>query len=263
MSQKHRNAVDDSIRPFFFILVLLGGMLSVSSLRCETPSPDVILKRANEKYSAIRKEMESWQYTQSVKNWTEESPGEKSGQEEYLMKVRPRTQTSFKILGPEGKWIHGGTPDDDLAKRGRKYQKNMEMSTLTALMERFDFKGIGEEKKENQAAYKFHLTPKATFDPQTRVETVLKAAEGDLWVSLDDYSVIQVEGTLIKPTQVAWMFATVYDLKLVYKTIALPIGRVMSDFNLELTVEVVGTRSKRFRQVKMTDFKNNPGQDIW
>jgi len=198
-----------------------------------------------------------------VRNWIEKKPGEIEEEEVDQMKVRPRNESSFMILNPKGVWIHGGTPGDEMARKGRNIQRNLEIASLKTLMERFDFKGTGKEKKGEIEVYRFHLTPKPEFKPKSRVDKVMKEVEGDLWVDLRDYSIMGVEGKLMKATSVAWFFASIESLRFEYQTVVLPIGRAMGGFDLELKLKGIGGNSSRYRQVRMSDYRSNPGQDIW
>ncbi len=216
-----------------------------------------------EKDAAIHKELQSWEYLQEVKNWVEKKPGTPSDLEEFKVRVRPRNETSFMILNPQGMWIHGGTPDNDLAKKGRGIQRNIALASLDTLRQSFDFHGMGVEKRGTFECYRFHLTPKSDFKPKSRIDKVMKEVEADLWVDLQDYSVLEVNAVLGKPTQVAWLLATVQELHFSYQTMATSIGRVMAGFDLDLKLDAVSGKSVQYRRVRMSDFKNNPSQDIW
>ncbi len=262
IASKNRILSFTSIFSRVLFTVMVMAAFSCAEL-VEFPAPEIILKNVVEREASTRKALESWQYLQVVRNWIEKKPGEKGEIEEDQMKVRPRTESSFMILNPKGVWIHGGTPGDEEARKGRNIQRNLEIASLKTLLERFDFKGRGKEKKGEIEAYRFHLTPKSDFKPKSRIDKVMKEVEGELWVDLSDYSVMGVEGKLVKATSVAWLFATIESLRFEYQTDVLPIGRVMSGFDLELKVKGMGGSSTRYRQVRMSDYRSNPGQDIW
>lgn len=239
-----------------FLGVCLGGLVSQEN-------PGEILSRVVSQDQKIRQEIQSWQYQQSVKNWTVNASGKKTEVEEVLMMVRPRTESSFKILNPQKEWIHGGKPGDEWARKGRNIQRQLGLVSLQTLIDRFDFNPGGMEVKEGMNAYRFHLVPKVDFKPKSRIEKVMKEVEADLWVDLKDYSVIQVEAKLRKPVSVAWMFATIQELEFRYQTIDFPWGRAMSGFYLEMKLSTMGGKSMHHREVEMTKFENNPGQDLW
>ena len=246
-----------------FLLSLFLGIQFCCSEAVIIASPEEILKKVVEREASTRKSLESWQYDQSVRNWIEKKPGEKLDLEENQMKVRPRSDSSFMILNPKNLWIHGGTPDDEMARKGRNIQRNLEIASLKTLMEQFDFQGVGKEMKNEIEVYRFRLIPKPDFKAKSRIDKVMREVEGDLWVDLSDYSVLGVEGHLLKPISVAWLFATIETLRFEYQTIVLPIGRVMSGFDLDLKLKSIGGSSTRYRQVRMTGHQSNPGQDIW
>lgn len=246
-----------------FLLSLLWGIQFCCSEAVIVASPEEILKKVVEREASTRKSLESWQYNQSVRIWIEKKPGEKLDLEENQMKVRPRNESSFMILNPKGLWIHGGTPDDEMARKGRNIQRNLEIASLKTLMEQFDFQGVGKEIKSAIEVYHFQLIPKPDFKPKNRIDKVMKEVTGDLWVDLKDYSVLGVEGRLLKPISVAWLFATIETLRFEYQTTVLPIGRVMSGFDLDLKLKAIGGSSTRYRQVRMSEYQSNPGQDIW
>ena len=245
------------------LLSLLWGIQFCCSEAVTINSPEEILKKVVEREVSTRKSLESWQYNQSVRNWIEKKPGERLDLQENQMKVRPRNESSFMIINPKGLWIHGGTPDDEMARKGRNIQRNLEIASLKTLMEQFDFQGVGKEMKSEIEVYHFRLIPKPDFKPKSRIDKVMREVQGDLWVDLKDYSVLGVEGRLLKPISVAWLFATVESLRFEYQTIVLPIGRVMSGFDLDLKLKAMGGSSNRYRQVRMNEHQSNPGQDIW
>jgi hypothetical protein len=226
-------------------------------------SADQILQKMIEKDAATTRELQSCEYQQQVRFWTEKKPGVERDVEEMTMRVRPRNEASFMILNPQGVWIHGGTPGDDLAKKGRGVQRNIALASLETLRQCFQFEGVGLEKRGELEAYRFHLKPKPEFKPKSRIDKVMKEVEADLWVDLTDYSVIELNATLGKPMQVAWLFATVQELRFNYQTVVTPMGRVMSGFDLELKLDAVSGKSTQLRRVRMSDYKKNPGQDTW
>ncbi len=248
----------------FYFLISVGCVAQMGFSEIDPlPTPEVILKNVVERETATRKALESWQYHQVVRNWIEKKQGVKIDSEEDQMRVRPRSESSFMILNPLGEWIHGGTPDNEAARKGRNIQRNLEIASLNTLRERFDFKGVGKEKRGEIEVYRFRLISKSDFKPKNRIDKVMKEVEGDLWVDLSDYSVMGVEGRLLRSTSVAWLFATIETLRFEYQTQVLPIGRVMSGFDLDLKLKGMGGSSTRYRQVRMTEYQSNPGQDIW
>lgn len=246
----------------FTLLLLSVKLLPLFSFLFAENADDLIQKMIlkNEK---VGQELLQWQYSQHVLNKTEDLKGKEKDREEFKMIVRPRSETSFKILNPQGAWVHGGAPGDEWARKGRNIQRQLQMVSLKTLIEQFDFQSKGEEIKDGIQTHRFHLTPKPSFKPKTRIEKLMREVEGDLWVDLKTETVFKVEGILRKPVSVAWLLATVESMKFEYQTVSFPWGYGMSGFRLELLLNKLGGKSVHHREVQMSEFQLNVGQDLW
>ena len=72
--------------------------------------------------------------------------------------------------------------------------------------------------------YKIGFTPKPDMPYDNREEKVLNNVSGHIWASVQDYSLIKNEGSLMRPVSVAWFFATLREMEFHFDAMRMPNG---------------------------------------
>jgi hypothetical protein len=99
-----------------------------------------------------------------------------------------------------------------------------EAFNLLKVLDHFDYAMEGTEKINQVDCYKIRFTPKPDMPYHSREEKVTNAIAGHLWASVQDYSLVQNEGTLTHPVAVGWIFATLREMEFRYESQTLPNG---------------------------------------
>ena len=109
---------------------------------------------------------------------------------------------------------------------------------LHKLAPRFDMALLGEEPIRGVPCYVIGYRPKASQPPAaTREEKIISNLRGRFWMSKDDFSILQSEGTLVSPVTVA-LVASVHQLDFKYHSLTLPNGDTgPADFSVSLAVK--------------------------
>jgi len=98
------------------------------------------------------------------------------------------------------------TPEEQTA-RLRKDQENR--SFLRDVLEAFDFQLIGEEVVGGRRAYVLHATPHPGYHAHGKFGKMFSKVEGNLWVDMQDFGWIKVDGEVTQPFSMGLFVARV------------------------------------------------------
>ena len=98
------------------------------------------------------------------------------------------------------------TPEEQTA-RLRKDQENR--SFLRDVLEAFDFQLIGEEVVGGRRAYVLHATPHPGYHAHGKFGKMFSKVEGKLWVDMQDFGWIKVDGEVTQPFSMGLFVARV------------------------------------------------------
>jgi hypothetical protein len=103
-------------------------------------------------------------------------------------------------------------------------QSREEPFELLKIIDHYTYTLEGEETVNGVACYRIAFTPKPNLPYANREEKVLNNVSGHIWAAVSDYSVIRNEGALLRPVSVAWIFATLREMKFHFDSMPLPNG---------------------------------------
>ncbi len=246
--------------------VILFSVFCVAILfqvRASAQSVEELLARMKEQEQVISQGLRSLEYDQEVRSWQETPKGKRGDEEIWPMIVRPGNESSFRIRDKNGNWIHGGTPDHELAKEGRQYQRTQENVSLSSLMQRYDFKLAGEGEALGVSCWCLDLTPKPNATFKSRLEKAMTHLRGKLWVSKAKTEMVQLEAELAQPLDMAWLFAKMTKLRFRLETVETPAGRAPSGYHLAYELDSLMSRYWKYQEVRMESYRPRPDGDLW
>jgi len=98
------------------------------------------------------------------------------------------------------------TPEEQTA-RLQKDQENR--AFLRDVLEAFDFQLIGEEVVGGRRAYVLHATPHPGYHAHGKFGKMFSKVEGNLWVDMQDFGWIKVDGEVTQPFSMGLFVARV------------------------------------------------------
>ncbi len=115
-------------------------------------------------------------------------------------------------------------------------RKFMAVLDLQKLAPRFQLTREPDADGGGRGCYVVSYRPRPGQAYDTREEKVINSLNGRFWISKDDFSIVQSEGTLAQPVTVA-LVASVYRLEFQYRSMPLPSGETApASFQVNLAV---------------------------
>jgi len=112
----------------------------------------------------------------------------------------------------------------------------MAVLDLQKLAPRFQLSREADADSAGRGCYVVSYRPRPGQAYDTREEKVINSLSGRFWISKDDFSIVQSEGSLSQPVTVAWV-ASVYRLEFQYRSMPLPTGETApASFQVVLAV---------------------------
>jgi hypothetical protein len=112
-----------------------------------------------------------------------------------------------------------GSPEDESKKASQE-----EPFELLKIMDHYTYTVEGQEMVNGTLCYKIAFTPKPDQPYDNREEKVLNNVSGHLWISTGNYSLVANEGSLQRPVQVAWIFASLVEMHFRFDAQLMPNG---------------------------------------
>jgi hypothetical protein len=112
-----------------------------------------------------------------------------------------------------------GNPEQEAQKTSRE-----EPFELLKIIDHYTYTLEGQETQDGVECYKIAFNPKPDMPYENREEKVLNNVSGHIWASVQDFSVIKNEGSLIHPVSVAWIFATLKEMEFHFDAMQMPNG---------------------------------------
>jgi len=139
------------------------------------------------------------------------------------MKVTSTIKDKVVVIGGHGPGYGTRTtpadPDGEAAKTSRE-----EPFELLKIIDHYTYTLEGQEIADGVLCYKIGFSPKPDMPYANREEKVLNNVSGHIWASVQDYSLIKNEGSLIRPVSVAWIFATLREMEFHFDSQRIPNG---------------------------------------
>ena len=238
-------------------LLLIGTQLRAADL----PSADELVLKVLARDEAQQTALTHYQYHQKVAtDWLNPDGTVRHGSELEMI-VHPGEAGDFSIVA-DGK---GGvlSPDqtsDKERKEARDSEKLKANFSLRELASRFEIKVSGPETLRGQSAYILAFSPRPGQPYTNRIEKVLNNLTGKMWVSTDDYGILQTEAHLAKPVDMAWVFATMKELDFRFEAEPIPGAEpallAPAEFDLDFRVDVTIREVRQRQRISMDDYQS-------
>ncbi len=238
------------------LFLLIGMNLEAANL----PSADELVQKVLARDEADQKALTHYQYHQKVETDWLNSDGTVRHGTSLDMIVHPGEQGDFSIVA-DGK---GGvlSPDqttDKERKEARDSEKLKANFSLRQLAGRFEIEVSGPVTLRGQSAYILAFSPRSGQPYNNRIEKVLNNLTGKMWVSTDDYSILQTEAELAKPVDMAWVFATMKALTFHFRAAPIPGANppllAPAEFDLDFRVDVTIREIRQRQRISMDDYQ--------
>ena len=238
------------------LFLLIGMNLRAADL----PSANELVQKVLARDEADQKALARYQYHQKVETDWLNSDGTVRHGSSLEMIVHPGEQGDFSIVA-DGK---GGvlSPDqttDKERKEARDSEKLKANFSLRQLAGRFEIAVSGPETLRGQSAYVLAFSPRPGQPYSNRIEKVLNNLTGKMWVSTDDYSILQTEAQLAKPVDMAWVFATMKGLTFRFRAEPIPGANppllAPAEFDLDFRVDVTIREIRQRQRISMDDYQ--------
>jgi len=234
-------------------LFLLVGM----NLRAaDLPSADELVQKVLARDEADQKALTRYQYHQKVEtDWLNPDGTVRHGSTLEMI-VHPGEQGDFSIVA-DGK---GGVLSPDKEKKEARDSEKLKANfSLRQLAGRFEIQVSGPETLRGQSAYLLAFSPRPGQPYSNRIEKVLNNLTGKMWVSTDDYSILQTEAQLAKPVAMAWVFATMKGLTFRFRAEPIPGANppllAPAEFDLDFQVDVTIREIRQRQRISMDDYQ--------
>lgn len=189
-------------------------------------SSSEIIQRAIQRDDALRRDRQRYECDVNVKTERMDGKGAVVSTKAVNATMRPTRQIAF------GGEIKSEKQDKDYCEA----QKFMAVLDLQKLAPRFQLSRDGDAEATGRSCYVVSYRPRPGQAYDTREEKVINGLSGRFWISKDDFSIVQSEGTLGQPITVAFV-ASVYRLDFQYRSQALPTGETApATFQVNLAV---------------------------
>jgi hypothetical protein len=195
--------------PFRFALVVLvcaGFFQTDPAEAAPSPAPEEIIRRTIAQDKKLQERRKSYRYALSITRDYLNDAGKVTRSETDTQQVGGTQRVGYEVK-TEAK-TENVSPVIDFAK----------------IINRFHLTLEDEETCNGVPCYRIRYTPKPDQPYNSREEKVMNAMSGRVWISQADFSIIQNEGKLSRPVSVAWIFATMRELRYTFKTAPLPNG---------------------------------------
>jgi len=226
----------------------------------DLPSPDELVLKVLARDEADQAALTHYQYHQKVTTEWLNSDGTVRHGSQLEMVVHPGEAGDFSIVA-DGK---GGvlSPDqatDQQRKEARDSEKLKANFSLRQLAGRFNIKASGPVTLRGQSAYILAFSPRPGQPYGNRIEKVFNNLTGKMWVSTDDYSILQTEAQLAKPVDMAWVFATMKGLEFHFRAAPIPGANPPlygpAEFDLDFRVDVTIREIRQRQRISMDDYQ--------
>ncbi len=218
--------------------LLAGGLLFPGSL-VAAPPLKVIVKKALDRYEKQEKDLLGWEYDQFVIAEALDDSGEvgKVHEMDFLVKFEKEGPRPV-LVAQRGDPLLPQMSEKDQKKFEQAYDSNRNKLKLPKLIKFFDLTYLGEGKAIGKPAYIVGFKPKPGVETETKFEAVLTKMTGKVWLAKSDYSILQSEGRLMKPADLALFFAKLGELEFFYKAQKIRSGYAPGSLKLRFKVNV-------------------------
>lgn len=127
------------------------------------------------------------------------------------------------VVGGHGPGYGTRSTPEDPEHEADKTSKE-EPFELLSIIDHYNYSLEGQETVDGVLCYKIAFTPKPDMPYSNREEKVLNNVSGHIWASVQDYSLIKNEGSLMHPVSVAWIFATLREMEFHFDAMKMPNG---------------------------------------
>jgi hypothetical protein len=235
----------------------LGCVLAVFLVVAHAdPAPGEIIEKILERDEAITAFLQKIAYDQTVIIDKIGPDGKLIRSKKLEMSLQPGEAAEVTAMTTaEGGAVIPGKPSKSLLQDIKDSEKTQEEFKLRALLPRFDLKLLGKQMKQKRECYVFRFTPKDGPTPSGRLQKVIVNMEGTLFARTDDCTIMEIEATLARPVQVAWIFAVMKQLHYIYRTQPVLEQDGPESFDLEYLVHTPFKDIHQRQKVSMKNFR--------
>ena len=218
------------LNQLFLCLALFAGGKGVAATAATDPGPAFsaaeIIRRAIQRDEELRRDRQRYECDVSVRTEKLDAKGGVVSTKAVSATMRPTRQISYG----------GEVRAEKLDREYREAQRFMAVLDLQKLAPRFQLAREADADAAGRGCYVVSYRPRPGQAYDTREEKVINALSGRFWISKDDFSIVQSEGTLAQPVTVA-LVASVYRLEFQYRSKPLPTGETApASFQVVLAV---------------------------
>ncbi|WP_242524319.1 hypothetical protein [Methylacidiphilum caldifontis] len=217
---------------------------------------DEILKRAIYQNELMTKAMLALQYQEKVEIQKLDSSGNPLKTNSLQFLVKPGEGFLLSADPQTGTLAMRKLSTQDIQKAQAANMVSDYLS-LKNLVPRFAISYEGMSRWHGLPSYIIRFDPKPNQPYQSKIEKLINAIQGKMWISKEDYSVLCVEGRLPKPVEMAWFIAVVDKLEIHYHASAEKglFGHLPSFFDLEYRLKYILGQVHARQIISMKNFE--------
>ncbi|MEM1057666.1 MAG: hypothetical protein AAGK14_00315 [Verrucomicrobiota bacterium] len=171
------------------------------------------------------KQLTGWQFDQTIIAEALNSEGEPDKRQEIDMIITVHENgPEAEIVAERGEPLIPQIGENDRQRIRQEIDANRNELELRDKLKFYQVEYLGEGKVQERPVYILKFYPKEGIKPDNRFDKVLGNLSGRVWVDQRDYSVLQSEGKLVKPTELAWFLAKLQELEFKYSAQPIPVG---------------------------------------
>ena len=194
-------------------------------------SADEIMRRALARDETLRRGRQRFECDLRIKTERVDAGGAVLSSEAKGFTVRPGTDLARTALVALDS---GRTAREKDAAEARKFLAAMDLQKLAP---RFRMTRAGEETVQGRPCFVIAYAPRPGARYDNSEEKIMNGLAGRFWVTRDDFSILQSEGSLTAPVTVA-LVASVWRFDFSYRSLPLPAGGEPAPAAFEMFVAV-------------------------
>jgi hypothetical protein len=235
------------------ILTAIGGSVLLSA----ELTPRQIVDRAIETDRNLREKRSAYQYDFSLTTEKIDRQDKILSTRAIKATVRPSKEISYTIDITEDSEKKSGSAHQQEARKMEEAQQLMTKIELEKLVDQYEYRLEKSAPVLTRPVYLLRFKPRADYVVKSREEKVLHAITGRLWIDRETFAILKSEGTLSKPTAVAWFFATMREMNFEYQAAFLPNGDpVPASFRFFFDVQIPFSYQRERQFSTMQNYRN-------
>ncbi len=201
-----------SVRLLLLVFLMLLRVLSASA----EPDGAEIVRRSALRDDALRRDRQRYECDVEVRTEELDAQGGVTSSKTKHLTIRPSRDLSLAGEIP----TKGRAAEEKETLDAKKFMVVMDMQKLAP---RFVMSREGDDEILGRSCYVVRYRPRSGQSYDNREEKIMNQLTGRFWITKDDFSIVQSEGSLTQPVTVA-LVASVVRLDFKYQAQLLPSG---------------------------------------